>query len=77
MAIASLSRLEPNRSKLGSSGACQLVLDGFRHHPSQAPVLCKLALALDVLSQSVEARGQFAQAGAADYLLRWVNVVSC
>ena len=35
MAIASLARLEPNREKLGSSGACEIVLNGFKNHPSQ------------------------------------------
>jgi hypothetical protein len=71
MAIASLARLEPNREKLGQSGVCDLVLNGFRTHPAHAPVLCKMALAMDVLSQSNETRAKFAESGAADYLLRY------
>ena len=49
--MAALARLEPNRDKLGAAGAAELVLGGFKTHPGQAPVLCKMALALDVLSQ--------------------------
>ena len=39
----------------------------------QAPVLCKMALALDVLSQSHDARAAFAAAGAADRLLSAIS----
>ena len=76
MAIASLARLEPNREKLGGSGACEIVLNGFKNHPSQAPVLCKMALALDVLSQSDQTRLKFAETGAADHLLRYCRITS-
>jgi hypothetical protein len=62
--------LEPNRKKLGESGACDLVLKAFQNHSKSAPVLCKAALALDVLSREDDAnKNKFAAGGAADHLL--------
>ena len=48
MAVASLARLEPNRDKLGSLGAAELVLNGFKTHPNQVPPAPAPALAPDM-----------------------------
>lgn len=54
MAIASLGRLEANRQKLGSSGACELVANAIHMHINSSDVVSKLALAVDVLSTNSE-----------------------
>ena len=46
MAVASLARLEPNRDKLGSLGAAELVLNGFKTHPNQVPTAPATAIEL-------------------------------
>ena len=49
MAVASLARLEPNRDKLGSLGAAELVLNGFKTHPNQVPTAPATAIELRLI----------------------------
>lgn len=59
-AISSLARLEVNRNKFGIAGACELVSNSIQLHLSSAPVVAKLAGAVDVLcTNSVQNRGKF------------------
>eukprot|EP01038_Epipyxis_sp_PR26KG_P004281 gene4281-6066_t len=54
MAIASLGRLSENCEKLGAAGGCDLLFNAFKGHISNAPVVGKIALAIDVLSQHID-----------------------
>lgn len=49
MAVASLARLEDNRAKLGEAGVCDLIMSALRVHLAVPSVVCKMALAIEVL----------------------------
>jgi hypothetical protein len=70
LALASLSRVEVNREKLGVEGAVQVVLQGFRNHVKSDSVLTALATATDRLCQdSVSNKTLFIQGEIIDLLL--------
>jgi hypothetical protein len=70
MAISSLGRLDLNKTRLGTAGACELILKGFSNHPTIAPVLSKLCTAIDTLSMDNEVnKGAFAVGGGVEFVL--------
>ena len=74
LAISSLSRVDANREKLGTEGAVQVVLQGFRNHMKSDSVLTALCTATDRLCQdSVTNKTGFVQGDIIDLLLTTMN----
>ena len=74
MAIASLGRLENNRNKFGSVGACELISNALQLHIASHSCVTKLASAVDVLStNSVANKGKFSALKTVENLLFALN----
>lgn len=69
-----MGRLEANRNKLGSLGACELIVTALNNHSSNGVVVGKLALAVEVLSQGSEAhKAKFHEGNVVEVLLTTLN----